>query len=83
MYKQILIERIEHGSSLYRIVLLVDYTERSDRRIFPKLKPLGSPWEDLSNDMNCVKIQRLDLEKFVKQIWVKTAPRSPIDMKCC
>ena len=67
-------ERIGRGSSRFEIVLLNDYTRRSDRRIFLKLKPLGPSWKNLSNDIYYVKIQRLDSEKCKNQNWLNAAP---------
>ena len=60
------------------IVTSNDYIERSDRWIFPKLEPLGPLWEELSNDINFIKIRRLDFKICVNQILVKTAPTPPL-----
>ena len=49
--KIIKIKRIERGSSRFKILSLNDFTRRSDRRIFLKLKPLEPPWKNLSNDI--------------------------------
>ena len=67
-------KRIGRGSSRFEIVLLNDYTRRSDRRIFLKLKSLGPSWKNLSNDIYYVKIQRLDSGKCENQNWLNAAP---------
>jgi len=68
------IKRMEHGSSSFEIVPLNEYTRRSDYRISLKLKPLGTSWKNLSNDIYYVKIQRLDSEKCKNQNWLNAAP---------